>query len=143
MIDYKVTFNQFWRYVLIGIINTGIDFAVLNILSAATGIVRGNGLIPLNIISFGTAVTTGYFMHKTWSFQDDTRFQKNKQFAIFLAVTLVGVLINTAVLRIISTDVRPLANFSAKEWLNAAKAAATAVSLVWNFLGYKFFVFKK
>jgi putative flippase GtrA len=70
MIDYKHTFGQFWRYVIIGLINTGIDFAVLNILAAAGGITSGNGLIPLNIISFSTAVVTGYFLRKRWSFQD-------------------------------------------------------------------------
>lgn len=143
MIDYKVTFNQFWRYVLIGIINTGIDFVVLNILSAATGIVRGNGLIPLNIISFATAVTTGYFMHKAWSFRDQTQTRKREQFTVFLVVSLIGVLINTTIVRAISTNAQPLPNFTPTQWLNLAKAAATAVSLVWNFLGYKFFVFKK
>lgn len=143
MMDYKQTFNQFWRYVLIGIINTGIDFAVLNILSAATGIVRGNGLIPLNIISFTVAVTTGYFMHKAWSFQDQSQTRKREQFTVFLVVSLIGVFINTAIVRAISTNVQPLPNFTPVEWLNTAKAAATVFSLFWNFLGYKFFVFKK
>lgn len=143
MIDYKHTFGQFWRYVIIGIINTGIDFGVFNMLSFAGGITSGNGLIPLNIISFSTAVVTGYFLHKRWSFQDQSQARKREQFTVFLFVTLIGAVINTAIVRLVATDIQPLFNLSAHEWLNVAKAIATAASLIWNFLGYKFWVFKK
>ncbi len=43
---------------------------------------------------------------------------------------------------LVSTYIHPLFGFSAARWLNIAKVLATVISLVWNFLGFKFFVFK-
>ncbi|MDQ3018407.1 MAG: GtrA family protein [bacterium] len=67
------------------------------------------------------------------------------QFAAFLAVSVVGLLINSLIIAIASYFLAP----SLKESVNAdtvkniAKALATGVSLIWNFVGYKMIVFKK
>ena len=137
------TFSQFWRYVLIGILNTAIDFAVLNILIKITGITSGNGLIPLNIVSFTIAVTNSYFMNKNWSFADASSSDGGKKFSLFLVVSIIGAILNTTIVRVVATNIHPVFGFSPQLWVNVAKAVATGVSLVWNFAGYKIFVFKK
>ncbi|MBI4050039.1 MAG: GtrA family protein [Candidatus Doudnabacteria bacterium] len=135
--------GQFVRFLVIGVLNTAIDFAVLNLLSYATGITRGNGLIGLNLISFSVAVTNSYFMNKRWTFRYDARGRQTRKYVEFFILTGIGALINTAIVRVVSTNVEPLFGLSPREWLNFAKALATGVVLVWNFTGYKFIVFKR
>ena len=135
--------EQIWRFVVIGIINTGIDFLILNALMYFTGIREGNGLIPLNIISFSAAVINSYLLNKRWAFKDNSSTDSAKKFSIFLVVSIIGVAINTAVLRLVSTNIDPLFGLSQALWVNLAKVVATGVSLVWNFIGYKLIVFKK
>lgn len=141
--DLKKLYSQFWRYALIGFFNTAIDFAILNVLIKITGITSGNGLIPLNIISFTIAVTNSYFMNKRWSFADASQTDGGKKFSLFLIVSIIGAVVNTGIVRFVATNIDPMFGLSPQLWVNVAKAAATGVSLVWNFSGYKLFVFKK
>src|SRR3989344_229418 len=125
--------GQFLRFAVIGGINTGVDFAILNLLSWATGIYEGNGIIPLNIISFTVAVVNSYFFNKWWAFKDQGGAEYGKKFTLFLVVSIIGAGINTAVVRIVSTNIDPMFGLSQELWLNAAKFIATGLSLVWNF----------
>ena len=62
---------------------------------------------------------------------------------MFLIVSILAVIINTSLVRFITTNVSPQFNLTPREWLMAAKVMGSGVSLVWNFLGYKLIVFKK
>jgi len=135
--------GQFLRFVVVGIINTATDYVILFALSKITGVTRGNGIIPLNMISFSCAVIMSYYLHKHWSFADKEGHEQGRKFTRFLAVSLVALLINTGIVRLITTDIHPLFQLSPSLWLLAAKAVGTGVVMVWNFIGYKIFVFKK
>lgn len=67
------------------------------------------------------------------------------QFATFLIVSLVGLLINSLIIVLASNVISPYLEsyINADVIKNVAKIIATGVSLVWNFIGYKLFVFKK
>ncbi|MBI3952500.1 MAG: GtrA family protein [Candidatus Doudnabacteria bacterium] len=134
---------QFLRFAIIGGINTGIDFLILNLLMALTGIREGNGLIPLNVVSFTVAVINSYVLNKRWAFKDQASGDTAKKFTSFLVISVIGALINTAIVRIGSTNIDPMFGLSQTLWVNVAKIAATGASLIWNFIGYKLFVFKK
>lgn len=68
----------------------------------------------------------------------------SSQFASFAVVSVVGLLINSALIAVISGYLVNQAAFSNPDLLkNAAKIIATGASLVWNFIGYKLIVFKK
>lgn len=138
----KTLILQFLKFAVIGVINTGIDFLVLNLLSWITGINKGNGLIPLNFISFTVAVINSYYLNKRWAFQDKTTGDGGKKFSVFLIVSVVGALINTGIVRFVSTNVSPVLGITPQLWLNVAKLFATGVGLIWNFIGYKLFVFR-
>jgi putative flippase GtrA len=134
--------GQIFRFAVVGGINTAVDWVILFGLTKATGIYEGNGLIPLNTISFTAAVINSYLLNKKWTFKDNDTSNVGKKFSSFLLVSIVGALINTAVLRIVSTNIDPMFDLSQEIWLFVAKAAATGVGLAWNFVGYKLFVFK-
>lgn len=143
ILEKNRTFLQFGKFVIIGFINTAIDFAVLNMLMYLTNIYKGQEIIIFNAISFTVAVTNSYIMNKYWTFGDKNREGTAKQFIEFLAVSIVGIILNTTIVYGVTTLVQPMFGMGIKLWANFAKAMATAVVLGWNFIGYKFFVFKK
>ena len=62
-------------------------------------------------------------------------------FTVFLLVTLIGVLINVSLVSLVSVHLQLTSTVDLNK--NIAKVLATAISLFWNFIGYKIFVFKK
>lgn len=135
--------SQFVKFVAIGILNTGVDFGILNFLSYATGIYAGPKLTLLNAASFGVALINSYVLNKYWTFQAGGQGVSGKEFGGFAFVSVVGFLINSGVLVFVTTFFDPPFVFSAQLWENIAKIMATGFSLVWNFVGYKFWVFRK
>lgn len=67
------------------------------------------------------------------------------QFISFVAISVIGLLINSFLLSIVSAGIsmRPNLFINPDTIKNIAKAAATIASLAWNFIGYKLIVFKK
>ena len=138
------TIKQFSKFIIVGGVNTGIDVVILRILVGVTGITGGIGIVVLNAVSFSVAVVNSYFMNKFWTFEDKTRTEKEPfKFSQFFAVSLIGISINSGVVYIITTFTQPMFGLSPENWVVIAKLLATGFSLVWNFVGYKLFVFKK
>ncbi|MFH1308587.1 MAG: GtrA family protein [Patescibacteria group bacterium] len=133
---------QFGKYAVTGFANTAVDFGVLNLLMWMTSVYSGKSIFLLNSISFLIAVIHSYFWNKFWAFKSKDKNIAG-QFLQFVVISLVAVLINGAIVYTISSLVSPMFNLSIEAWANIAKALATVVSLIWNFLGYKFIVFKK
>ncbi|MBU2472505.1 GtrA family protein [Patescibacteria group bacterium] len=139
----KQFISQFSKFVVIGFVNTGIDFSILNLLMWLFKIYSGKWLILLNMISFTIAVVNSYFWNKFWVFKDKEESETGKKFSQFILITLIGMAINSSIVFGIATYIPPFFGLSKELWANLAKAAATGVSLIWNFTGYKFIVFKK
>ncbi len=139
----KITevFWQLAKYGLVGVLNTLIDFGILNFLSYLTKIYQGGWLVVFNFFAFFAANINSYFWNKYWTFESTDR-AKTQEFAKFFGVSVIGFLLNSLVLFAI-TSMTPLFNLSASQWENVVKAIGTIIYLVWNFIGYKFFVFKK
>lgn len=198
---------QILKFGAIGVINTALDFLVLNFISKTLNITSGLKLGQVNIIGFSLAVVQSYFWNRYWTFgfeaiisawknfwrlvavgflgaaamvavlfgakfaapasfylvvlllflvlevlaweifglSKNTVVSKTQnQFLLFILVSVIGLLINSALVAFLS-KYSPLA--VRPEYVdinkNLAKLAATLVSLVWNFIGYKIFVFKK
>jgi len=135
--------KQLLKFATIGIINTGIDFLVLNAEMFLTKITSGPEMLIQNSISFGIATINSYFLNKHWAFQDKSKKKEGIKFAQFLTVSIIGISINGGIVYLITTFIPPMFGINSQLWANVAKLAATAISLIWNFIGYKFLVFKK
>ena len=129
------------KFLEVGVLNTVIDFGVLNLLSLLTGTTKGLGLIPLNAISFLLAVANSYFWNRHWTFEKSIALVR-KEFTQFLIISVIGLGINTGIVAF-GTEIFIPQGISQGGWLNIMKALATTASMVWNFLGYKFIVFRK
>ena len=100
----------------------------------------------MNIPGFTLAAINSYFWQKFWVFKKkEVQGEKTNysDFITFVAVVLVGVFINGGIVVLLTTYIHPFGGLSPERWLNVAKIIATAVSLIWSFLGFKFLVFKK
>ncbi len=135
--------QQLMRFVVVGLINTGIDFLILNVEMFLTRITSGPGMIAQNAISFGVATINSYYLNKKWTFSDNERKKEGIKFTQFLTVSIIGIIINTIIVYLFTTSVQPMFGLNPQLWANVGKIIATAISLIWNFLGYKFIVFKK
>jgi len=136
---------QFAKFVVVGFLNTAIDFGILNLLSLYTGLTSGFIIGGVNVPGFVVAATNSYFWNKFWVFAHKRKEGEPvdySDFSTFLIVAVSGALINSGIVVAISTYVSPLFGMSAERWLNIAKVFASAFALIWNFLGFKFFVFK-
>lgn len=137
---------QFAKFVMIGFMNFFIDIAVLNVEMALSGKTTGLYYTGFKAFSFLCAVTFSYFFNKHWAFRDKKKTEQGKQFSQFLSVSIVGMIINVATASLVVTYIGPAVTFiaiSSKLWGNLGAVGGSAVGLVWNFLGYKFWVFKK
>ncbi len=151
--------GQFLRFAVVGVLNSAINFAVLNLLSHFTHITKGTGIIGLGAIAFVAATINSYFLNKNWSFKDHSHFHEGQKFTFFLLVSLVGLFISTATVFIVTTYIIPPAGLVtalsvdwpvigdrfanvAVFWLNFANVLAICFALIWNFYGYRKFVFK-
>ena len=132
-------FWQFAKFALVGVLNTAIDFGILNLLIAITSITGGLGIIFINATSFSTALVNSYFWNRDWVFAGS----KRGDLVTFIIVTIIGLSINTGIVFFLTTYVSPVLVTTQAQWANLAKILATGISLVWNFAGYKLIVFKK
>ena len=133
--------HQFGKFFIVGFLNTSIDFGILNIMSMRFGVYAGLSVAGVNPISFIVAIINSFFWNKYWTFKSQGK-PRVKEIIQFILVAMVGVVINTGIVVFITGYVSPSFFLTEGRLLNLAKAAATATSLIWNFIGMKMIVFK-
>ncbi|WP_027087837.1 GtrA family protein [Cohnella panacarvi] len=116
------------KYALVGVMNTGVDFAVFCVLVYAAGL----GSAWAQPVSYGTAIANSYVLNRVWTFQVRKR-QRFGDIVKFIAVNALSFAAATAALLGLEQ-----AGFEAA----IAKACSVGVSLVVNYFGYKFWVFR-
>lgn len=131
-------FRQVIKFVIVGVGNTLVDLSVLNLLIFLTNATSGVPFIFFKTISFLVAVTNSYIWNRRWTFRSDKQV-----FIKFLLISAVGLLLNVGSASFLVNIVGPQFGLSAKIWANIGAACGTLVVMTWNFLGYKFVVFRK
>jgi putative flippase GtrA len=134
---------QMAKFAAVGAFNTFLDWGIVNLLMSITGIFAGVGYAIFNGISFLAANSGSYFWNKYWTFSSGNQKPSTGNFFQFFGVTLVGLAVKVGVSSFIVNYVAHSASFTDARWANLGLAAGTLFALVWNFLGYKFIVFKK
>ncbi len=147
-------FSSLAKFGLVGILNTAVDFIIFNIL---TNKKIGLKKIPANLISTTVAMLISFVLNRGFVF-NATGGNIYIQSAEFFAVTAFGLYVLQSlviyfllevwewpvefawkVVQAVKLDKYMSHDFVRK---NAAKAAATLVSLTWNYLMFSFIVFK-
>jgi putative flippase GtrA len=131
------------RFIVVGVFNTAIDLAVLNALVLLFGLgVHGELYFFFKAISFIAAVSNSYFWNKYWVFEKKTSVGA-KESSLFLTVSGAGFLLNVMVSSLVFALIQSTHLVSLHLAANIGALAGTIAVLSWNFLGYKYVVFKR
>jgi len=143
LISKKIpVFFQFARYIEVGILNTIIDFGILNSLIFITGFSSGIYYSLFKACSAAFAIINSFFWNKFWTFEKKEVKRTKEEATRFLLVTLSGAIINISIASFIVNIIGAPAGIDIKVWANVGAAIASVIGIAWNFLGYKFVVFK-
>ncbi|MBP2295620.1 GtrA family protein [Azospirillum rugosum] len=116
------------RFALVGLLNTGVDFAVFLALMA----VPGTPVLLANACGYGVGVLSSFLLNRSWTFRvrrDEAPLAR--RLPVFLAFNLVGLALSSLVVGLLVPAVHPL----------AAKVAATVATFAWNYWSSRRFVF--
>ncbi len=141
--------RQFLKFGAVGILNTGVDLAVLNAETLLSGVKEGAGYAVQKGLSFLAAVACSYLLNRHWTFRSEGESARGGRFGHFVGVSLIGALVNVVVATAVVTYGKDAADWlwaahpSVRDqlWVNIGALCGTSVGFVWNFLGYKFVVF--
>lgn len=155
------TTEQATRFGIIGILNTAIDYFILNFLIylGLTGyfLILNQKFLIANIISVAVAMVNSFILNKKWAFKSETA-NIYLQIIKFFAVSIIGMFVIHQIifnllyyhLNFISDFIIQIFRYSGLTFLskdfillNFSKTIAIAGSFIWNFIGYKFIVFRK
>ncbi len=153
------TARQFVKFGIVGVSSTAIDWGVHAVLYKGFGgalehsvNVWLHGVMPalyqsspdfdgaftlFKAVSFGIATLNGFYWNRRWTWRIKGKEQRGSQLARFFAVNIIGLLINTLVASQIHKPDGDTANYI------LALAAATFITMFWNFSGHKFWTFRQ
>lgn len=127
--------KQIAKFGVVGVINTIIDFVLLNLFVS----VFGFPVLISNTLSFSTAVTNSYFMNKYWTFTD-AKPVHIKQFSTFVLISMVGLILSNVLVHY-GVDLLSTYELNFIWQYNIAKAVSAVIVLIWNFIASKYLVF--
>jgi putative flippase GtrA len=93
-------------------------------------------------ISFIIATLTKYWANKHWAFEKHEK-EGIKEMAQFFIVTLIGLALDLLAFYYFIKIMGPQFQMPVKVWTELSIILAALAAALWNFLGYKFIVFKK
>ena len=135
---------QLAKFLLIGACFAIFDLIILNILMERFGIRKEEELkyALFVTISFVIATTAKYILDKYWAFEQKEKRELGKEFLKFFIITLISGGIQVGSASLIFSAIAP---FFVNELIagNIGKIGGITLASAWNFVGYKFFVFKK
>lgn len=131
-------FQNAVRLVLVG----GLGFAAFLTIFLGAAYDASNLFFLLVLVGFAVIEL---ILWKAFSLRFGQTQGAGSQFTGFIVVSIVGLLINSFIIVIAANLITPYLEFTvnADTIKNVAKILATCFSLIWNFIGYKLFVFKK
>ncbi len=137
MEEMKIIVFQAVKHLIVGAIATLFDLAVFTLLAIVFNPLLSKGISFL----FSTAIK--YWGNKYWAFAKPEKENWRKELFSFIIITLVGLLIDVGVFYYFTNMLGPQFLLSVALWTKVSVVMAAVVAALWNFLGYKFLVFKK
>lgn len=132
------------KYILVGIFVTIIDLKLFELLVWFFSFF----LAPISPIiskgiSFLLSTFIKYWGNKHWTFEKPEKDGRGQEFFQFVIVTVIGLGIDVSSFFYFTKIMGPQLGAPEDVWIKLSVIFAALVAAIWNFLGYKFMVFKK
>lgn len=156
MISRKIAiFWQLGKFAVTGFLNFCVDLGILSLLTfilkdyfhidSKSLVITGISFLTFyslyKTISFVISNVNSYFWNKHWTFEQGS--DKKSGFFQFFIVSLIGLFVNVFFASLVFKLVPPVAGLNSDQWGLIGAVVGSAMGLAWNFIGYKFIVFKK
>lgn len=133
---------KFVKFGEAGGLNWLVDFGILNLLMLLTGVSAGVVYSIFKGISFIVATANSYVWNKHWVFESRNK-EEGKEAFKFLVSTGLGMAVNVLIATlIVFAGPRMITGIDTKVWANIAAAVGSLLAMAWNFVMYRFWVFK-
>ena len=133
---------QLAKFALIGAVFAIFDLIILNILMVYFGITKGIDYTIFATISFILATLAKYVVDKFWAFEQKEGKVKT-EFSKFFIITIISAGIQIGIASIVVNLIGSQFGITALAWGSIGKIIGILFAMTWNFVGYKFIVFKK
>lgn len=148
---------QLAKFVVIGVLNTVVD---LGFLSFLTFLLKNSfninsqdtfltlGALSLTFypiykgVSFIVANINSYYWNKYWTFEGNNK-KTSSEIIQFFIVSILGFAINITTASYVFGSIQPIGGLNTDQWGLIGAAIGSIAGLLWNFIGYKLWVFKK
>lgn len=138
---------QFGKFAAVGTLNSLVDLAILNLLILLTDVASGGYFTLFKTISAFAGKNNSYFWNKMWAFGDgDAAWRERvvwREYIQFIFFTFIGLLLNVGIASLIVNIFPQPPQISEKLWANIGAVIAMLASMFWNFLSYRWVVFKR
>lgn len=121
----KKLLGQIAGFGIVGIIATVIDFGIMNLLHYGCGL----SILVSNTAGFVVSVIFNYVASMKYVFSHRDGMSKRREFAIFVILSVIGLLLNDGIVLALNRGLALEANI--------AKICATALVMVYNFISRK------
>jgi putative flippase GtrA len=156
--------RQFLKFCTVGAMNTALDWTLALFLTYYTPLPRLLGgwltqgasqlgftlraetmaVFVTKVISSGTATCNSFIWNRRWTFRVRGKQERMSQFARFVTVNIIGMLLNSTITTLIVRPFLPPPSHKPHPLLfMAAQAIATLMVLFWNFFANKYWTFRK
>ncbi|MFH1762263.1 MAG: GtrA family protein [bacterium] len=130
------------KHLLIGALAAVVDIKIFQLSAWLFSMVIIINPLVSKGISFLVATLVKYWGNKHWAFEKHEK-EGIKEMTQFFIVTFVGLGLDLAAFYYFIKIMGPQFQMPADVWTELSIILAAAVAFLWNFLGYKFIVFKK
>ncbi|OGZ70001.1 MAG: hypothetical protein A2904_02420 [Candidatus Staskawiczbacteria bacterium RIFCSPLOWO2_01_FULL_33_9] len=124
------------KYFLVGVFATIVDLKLFELLVWINPIIS-------KVISFLISVSVKYWGNKHWTFEKPEKEGIWQEIFQFIIVTIVGLGIDVGSFFYFTNLLGPQLGTPENVWVKLSVIFAALVAAIWNFVGYKFLVFKK
>lgn len=139
---YFPVIYSFGKFGEIGGLNWLVDFGVLNLLIVTTGINSGYLYSVFKGASFISSNTNSYLWNKFWVFEKGKNKKVGTELTKFFAASVLGLILNVAIASLVRYLGPEFYQLDGNIWANLAAAVGSITAMIFNFVLYRFWVFK-
>ena len=144
---------QLAKFIVIGVLNTVVDLGFLSLLTftmKSSFDINATDTLMLSLtfyslykgLSFIVANINSYYWNKYWTFGENIK-KSSSEIIQFFTVSIIGFFINITTASYVFGSIDPIGGLNSDQWGLIGAAVGSIAGLLWNFIGYKLWVFKK